>query len=927
MAAEGSGHRAARPWHALRDLPDRTSLRTKLITGLLALVIVAIAAISISSVWVLRSYLTSQDDSQLRSVQRAVYTEVVSGEKILVPGDTVPVLPTNNIFAGVQLPGTALSPPTSQSGIPYGGYGQAQSVPAVPSSELWAIANSGKFVTVPAQSGSDTWRVITQPISYLFPTATGTTEQVKGTLVVGADLGNINATIGGLAVTILIIGLIVVCILALAIVMVVRASLRPLVDIEETAGEIAAGHLNRRVPERDPRTEIGSLGRSLNTMLSQIETAFHAQEASEAAAHQSEERMRRFIADASHELRTPVTAIRGFAEYYRQRGGLVRHWDRDDQADAADSGAVASTSGTGLTPRDLDRIMVRVEKEAARMGLLVEDLLLLARLDKQRPLARQPVDMLSLAADAVHDTRLLAPARTVDLSVQPGAAFLVIGDEPRLRQVIGNLMSNALTHTPDGTPIQVSVSSGTLDPQVGDHTPAVILDVTDQGPGMTQEQARRVFERFYRADQARTRATGGSGLGLAIVRALVVAQGGVASVRTAEGQGATFRIALPLAPEALGHPDDSDAPDDPELTDEAEGTEPADEAHTTSGAESRSVTRPDGSVLDGQGGAGRGPDLLPVRGAEQAGVHQQRVQLVQRDPGPPARRQRDRVVVADQDPVQAGRAEQREHGQVGLAVTAVRRGVNEPAPAAGPQHVPGPAVAVDPAWRLGRPGQRTDPVNDRLHQPRVLGPQRARVHGPGQERQQPAVRVPLGPVRRVRRVVQRQAGDEPRPRRAEAVRAGHVQPGQVRAELERRLGRGRAGRDHRDDERLRTDGQYFRHRDGGGLGQPAQAVRLGRERGRDLRGPGRVLTAAGALTGSRVGLGEGAAPAGQRDHEVLVAVLRADDARLADGQAGEQPDPVRQGGGTAHAGSPGRPSSWASRAAMTGAAAPSRSST
>ena len=440
----------------------------------------------------------------------------------------------------------------------------------MPTSQLWAITNSGKLVTVPAQSGSDTWRVITEPISYLLPTSTGSTEQVTGTLVVGADLGNINATIGGLAITVLVIGLIVVCILALAIVMVVRASLRPLVDIEETAGEIAAGHLNRRVPERDPRTEIGSLGRSLNTMLSQIETAFHAQEASEVAAHQSEERMRRFIADASHELRTPVTAIRGFAEYYRQRGGLVRHWDRDreEQAGAADSAAGVAAAKAGLTPRDLDRIMVRVEKEAARMGLLVEDLLLLARLDKQRPLARQPVDLLSLAADAVGDARLLAPARAIDLSVQPGAAFLVIGDEPRLRQVIGNLMSNALTHTPDGTPIEVSISSGTLDPQAGDHTPAVILDVTDQGPGMTQEQARRVFERFYRADQARTRATGGSGLGLAIVRALLVAQGGVASVRTAEGQGATFRIALPLAPEALGHPDDPDGADDPETADE-----------------------------------------------------------------------------------------------------------------------------------------------------------------------------------------------------------------------------------------------------------------------------------------------------------------------------------------------------------------------
>ena len=246
----------------------------------------------------------------------------------------------------------------------------------------------------------------------------------------------------------------------------VRANLRPLVDIEETAGEIADGHLNRRVPERDPRTEIGSLGRSLNIMLSQIETAFHAREESEAAAHQSEERMRRFIADASHELRTPLTAIRGFAEYYRQRGGLVPHWDKSaaSSASADEAGSRALAMEGGLTPDDLDRIMHRVEKEAARMGLLVEDLLLLARLDQQRPLARKPIDLLSLAADAVHDARLLAPARTIDLSVQPGAAFLVIGDEARLRQVIGNLMSNALTHTPDGSPIEVSIGSGTLDP-------------------------------------------------------------------------------------------------------------------------------------------------------------------------------------------------------------------------------------------------------------------------------------------------------------------------------------------------------------------------------------------------------------------------------------------------------------------------------
>jgi two-component system OmpR family sensor kinase len=217
--------------------------------------------------------------------------------------------------------------------------------------------------------------------------------------------------------------------------------------------------------------------------------------------------------------------------------------------------------------------MQRVEKEAARMGLLVEDLLLLARLDQQRPLASNPIDLLSLAADAVHDTRMLAPDRTISLIVQPGAAFLVTGDEPRLRQVIGNLMSNALTHTPDGTPIEVSISSGILDPRVKDPAPAVIIDVIDHGPGMTPEQALRVFERFYRVDQARTSTTGGSGLGLAIVSSLVAAHGGVASVRTAPGRGATFRVTLPLTPEAQGDlapDDDDDQFARPELADEAD---------------------------------------------------------------------------------------------------------------------------------------------------------------------------------------------------------------------------------------------------------------------------------------------------------------------------------------------------------------------
>jgi two-component system, OmpR family, sensor kinase len=560
MTSQGASSRArrwtARPWtaqrwRALLSLPNRTPLRTKLICALLALVIIALAAISVSSFWLLRSYLTSQDDTNLR----AVYDTINSTQNYPAQPGLAYGIAHTNFTVGIEQ-AAPLTPASAQGGEPsYGGSSRMQSLPAVPTGQIWADLNNGKLVTVPAQSGTDTWRIIAEPINFQVTTSTGSTEQETGTLVVGVDLGDVNAVIGRLALAELIVGSAIVCVLALAGAMVVRSNLRPLVEIEETAEEIAGGRLNLRVPERDPRTEIGSLGRSLNTMLSQIESAFHAREQSEAAAHQSEERMRRFIADASHELRTPLTAIRGFAEYYRQRGGMVTHWDTG-QPDEAGRGAA------GLTPADLDRIMQRVEKEAARMGLLVEDLLLLARLDQQRPLAQQPVDLLSLAGDAVHDARMIAPDRSIELSVQPGAAFLIIGDEQRLRQVVGNLMSNALTHTPDGTPIEVSIGSGILDPRVSDSPPAAMIDVTDHGPGMTSDQAHRVFERFYRADQARTSTTGGNGLGLAIVRALVAAHGGIASVRTSPGQGATFRIALPLALEAQGGLPDEDEEDD-----------------------------------------------------------------------------------------------------------------------------------------------------------------------------------------------------------------------------------------------------------------------------------------------------------------------------------------------------------------------------
>jgi two-component system OmpR family sensor kinase len=312
----------------------------------------------------------------------------------------------------------------------------------------------------------------------------------------------------------------------------VRASLRPLREVERAATRIAAGDLAHRVPEADPRTEIGQLTGALNTMLGEIETAFaeraasaeaarHSEETarrSEDAARRSEERMRRFVADASHELRTPLTSIRGFAELYRH----------------------SSASGEV----DVARLMMRIEDEAKRMGLLVEDLLMLARLDQQRPFQQVPVDLLALSSDAVHDARLLAPDRRIELHL--GATDpppIVVGDEPRLRQVLANLVGNALRHTPAGTPVTVRVGSSAN----GSGAAVAAVEVADEGPGMAEDEAARVFERFYRADPSRNRDEGGSGLGLAIVSALVAAHGGRVQLRTKPGAGACFRVELPLA--------------------------------------------------------------------------------------------------------------------------------------------------------------------------------------------------------------------------------------------------------------------------------------------------------------------------------------------------------------------------------------------
>jgi two-component system, OmpR family, sensor kinase len=544
-----------KPVETVRRLSVRTPLRTKLITAVLGLVIMALAAISIASVYMLRGYVTTQKDSFL------THASVQPGS--LPPGYASTTRAQGYIVI-VQAPGHEPIWYPEPSGPGIGGTGP---LPSLPTGSNWASSTSGTLLTVPSQSGPDSWRVIAQTVTN-YPYGTETAPTV--TIVLAVDLGNINALTTRLIVFDLIVGAAIVIVLAAAGVALVQTNLRPLNDIEMTAGQIAQGHLDHRVPEGDPHTEIGSLGRSLNVMLTQIETAFHAREASEQAAHQSEERMRRFIADASHELRTPLTTIRGFAAHYRQRGGAngFLHPAGAGSGSSSRTGAAGSPTVTyspgddRMSPADLDHLMNRVESEATRMGLLVEDLLTLARLDQQRPVTKAPVDLLTLAADSVQDARIVSPGRLIDLEVAPGTAFIVDGDEPRLRQVLANLVNNALTHTPDGTAVRVKIGRGTLPPSPrGEPLPAVVLDVADDGPGMTSDQAQRVFERFYRADAARNRASGGTGLGLAIVAGLVAAHGGTVSVQTSPGEGADFQVKLPLSPDVLAAADD-DEPDD-----------------------------------------------------------------------------------------------------------------------------------------------------------------------------------------------------------------------------------------------------------------------------------------------------------------------------------------------------------------------------
>jgi len=327
----------------------------------------------------------------------------------------------------------------------------------------------------------------------------------SGSIVAAQSLNDLNRTVGKLGFFFFLIGLLLLTLIAIASRIVIKVGMRPLEDVEATAEQIAAGDLSARMPDANPHTEVGRLVTSLNSMLSRIEQSFDART-------ESESKLRRFVADASHELRTPLTAIRGFSELYRQ-------------------GAVSGEEPT----REL---IGRIEGESKRMGSLVEDLLLLARLDQAREMNMKPVNLETVVESAVASARAAGPNHSV-LFTEKDEELFALGDEARIHQVVANLLANARAHTPAGTQITVDIERD---------VDGIRIAVSDNGPGLLADDQKKIFERFYRADTSRVRVDGeGSGLGLSIVDAVMKAHGGSVSVQSELGKGSTFTLFFPVA--------------------------------------------------------------------------------------------------------------------------------------------------------------------------------------------------------------------------------------------------------------------------------------------------------------------------------------------------------------------------------------------
>jgi two-component system OmpR family sensor kinase len=463
---------------------SRLSLRARLVLGVLALGAIGLVAADAFTYTSLRSFLLTRVDSTLQAEHQGAER---AGEGDFGPGGS-----TGSDYVEIRSSSGKI---IYSSGVPHFQGTPAPSPPklpatiSVPAQPTQSSPDRVSYFTVPAQSGGGRYRVRAS----IDPNSTNM-------LIIATTLSGVDGTLHRLLVIEFFVSLAVLAGIVVLGLWIVRLGLRPLAAIGRTADQIAGGDLSHRVERAEPHTEVGRLGLALNSMLERIEA--------------SDRRLRRFVADASHELRTPLAAVRAYAELF----------DR----------------GADKRPADLARAMSGISRESERMSELVEDLLLLARLDEGQPLEREPVDIAELAAEAVETAHAVDPSRPIYLEVEPAR---VLGDRARLRRVLDNLLANVRSHTPAGTPAHVRVRSA---------NGSAVIEVSDDGPGLPAGELENVFRRFYRTDTQRSRDNGGVGLGLSIVAAIAQAHGGTVSASAANGGGATFSVVLPLSPgEAL----------------------------------------------------------------------------------------------------------------------------------------------------------------------------------------------------------------------------------------------------------------------------------------------------------------------------------------------------------------------------------------
>src|SRR5215510_323631 len=464
-------------------------LRARILIVTVALFLAGLGAVTFATYTFLGSSLVGRLDDQLRAASGPVAETLARTAPPRHPGAHGLFLPEGTYAAVLDEHGRV----RREAQLAFGPGAPRLEIP----NELMRPRPLGAeptLTTVSAERGGAEFRLIAKPLGK------------QGTVVVAVPLTEVIATkrllllIGG-AVS----GL-VLAVIGVAAYWLTRRELRPLERMAEKSRAIAAGDLSQRLQPDDLRTEVGQLGGALNSMLAEIERAFAERLA-------AEERLRRFVADASHELRTPVTSIRGYAELFRR--------------------------GAGDRPADLANVLRRIEQEGKRMGQLVEELLLLAQLDQGLPLERRPVEMSAVFDAAADAARAADPERPIGVDAQ--RPLVVLGSEARLRHVADNLLTNARLHTPAGTPVDVRLAA---------EDGQAVLEVADEGPGVPAGEADKIFDRFYRPDRSRARNQGGVGLGLAIVRSVVEAHGGAVGYRARPGGGSVFRVVLPLAPAA-----------------------------------------------------------------------------------------------------------------------------------------------------------------------------------------------------------------------------------------------------------------------------------------------------------------------------------------------------------------------------------------